>query len=89
MRENELFSIRVEEPYSADYDKCLDRAAEEKAEKARPKLMEKVENIAYYDIVFLGYPNWLAYHNLIQCTQGFQQTRENQRMDGLKQQKVY
>ena len=28
----DLFSIRVEEPYSADYDECLDRAADEKAE---------------------------------------------------------
>lgn len=54
----DLFSIRVKDPYSTDYDECLDRAAEEKAEEARPELMERVENIADYDIVFLGYPNW-------------------------------
>lgn len=54
----DLFSIRVKEPYSADYDECLERAAEEKAENARPELIEKVENIADYDTVFLGYPNW-------------------------------
>ena len=29
-----LFSIQVEAPYSTDYDRCLDRAADEKAEKA-------------------------------------------------------
>lgn len=46
------------EPYSADYDECLDRAAEEKAENIRPELIEKVENIGDYDTVFLGFPNW-------------------------------
>lgn len=54
----ELFSIRVEEPYPADYDACLDRAADEKAENARPKLAEKVSDLSEYDVVFLGYPNW-------------------------------
>lgn len=54
----ELFSIRVEEPYPADYDDCLDRAADEKAQNARPKLVEKVSNLSEFDVVFLGYPNW-------------------------------
>ena len=42
----DLFSIRVEEPYSADYDECLDRAADEKAENARSVLVEKVLDMA-------------------------------------------
>lgn len=50
----DLFSIRVKEPYSADYDECLDRAADEKAENARPVLVEKVLDMAGYDTVFLG-----------------------------------
>lgn len=54
----ELFSIKVEEPYPADYDACLERAADEKAGNARPKLTEKVSDISEYDTVFLGYPNW-------------------------------
>lgn len=54
----ERFSIRVEEPYPADYDACLKRAADEKAEKTRPKLAEKVSDISKYDTVFLGYPSW-------------------------------
>ena len=54
----DLFSIRVTEPYSSDYDQCLDRAAEEKAENARPALAETVENMEDYDTVFLGFPNW-------------------------------
>ena len=54
----DLHSIVVEEPYSSDYDECLDRAAEEKADNARPALTTHVENMADYDIVFLGFPNW-------------------------------
>lgn len=54
----DLFSIRVTEPYSSNYDKCLDRAADEKAEAARPELVGTVENIADYDTVYLGFPNW-------------------------------
>ena len=54
----DLHSIVVEEPYSSDYDECLDRAAEEKANNARPALTTHVENMADYDIVFLGFPNW-------------------------------
>ena len=53
----DLFSIRVTEPYSSDYDECLDRAADEKARNARPALADRVENMEEYDIIFLGYPN--------------------------------
>lgn len=54
----DLFSIQVTEPYSPDYDQCLDRAAEEKARNSRPALANRVEDMDKYDIVFLGYPNW-------------------------------
>lgn len=53
-----LFSIVVTEPYSSDYDECLDRAADEKADNARPALSTHVSNMEGYDIVFLGFPNW-------------------------------
>ena len=54
----DLHSIVVEEPYSSDYDQCLDRAADEKADNARPALASHVDNMEGYDIVFLGFPNW-------------------------------
>lgn len=54
----DLFSIQVTDPYSSDYDECLNRAADEKADNARPTLKGKVENLDKYDTVFLGYPNW-------------------------------
>ena len=54
----DLFSIRVTDPYSSDWDECLARANQERAENARPALEEKVEDLEQYDTVFLGYPNW-------------------------------
>lgn len=54
----DLFPIRVKESYSSDYEECLARAAEEKAENARPELAARVRNMDDYDVVFLGYPNW-------------------------------
>lgn len=54
----DLFSIQVEEPYSSDYDECMERASEERAESARPKLRARVEDMDSYDVVAIGYPNW-------------------------------
>lgn len=54
----DLFSIVVTEPYSDDCDECLDRAADEKAENARPELVYHVENMQEYDVIFLGFPSW-------------------------------
>lgn len=67
----DLFSITVTEPYSSDYDECLDRAADEKAEDAGPPLKSRVENMDSYDIVFLGFPNWwytvpMAVHSFVE-----------------------
>lgn len=54
----DLFPIIVSEPYSSDYDECLDRAANEKAENARSELVNHVDNMDDYDVIFLGFPNW-------------------------------
>src|SRR5699024_1352903 len=48
----DLFSIRVTEPYSSDWDECLDRANNERSQNARPELVEAVENIGDYEVVF-------------------------------------
>lgn len=68
---DDLFSIVVTEPYSSNYDECLDRAAEEEAENTRPELTDHVENMEDYDIVFLGFPNWwytvpMAIHSFLE-----------------------
>ncbi len=53
-----LYSIKVEKPYPADYNTTVNIGKEEQAEKARPALANHVENLADYDVIFLGYPNW-------------------------------
>lgn len=52
------FSIITEEPYSSDYDTCLNRAIEEHDDNTRPAIQGNIENMGDYDIVFLGFPNW-------------------------------
>lgn len=54
----DLFSIVVTDPYSSDYDECLARASDEKSAGTRLELTNHVENMADYDVIFLGYPNW-------------------------------
>ena len=67
----DLFSIVVTEPYSSDYDECLDRAADEKAANDRPELAYHVENMEQYDVIFRGFPNWwytvpMAVHSFLE-----------------------
>lgn len=54
----DLFSIRTAEPYSNVHEEVLDRAAEEKADRARPALTGTAIDMADYDVIFLAYPNW-------------------------------
>lgn len=54
----ELFPIQVTEAYPFDWDRCLGRANQEKADNVHPALSKTLDNIKEYDTVFLGYPNW-------------------------------
>lgn len=65
----DLFLIETENKYPADYDATDKQGAKESKENSRPKLASHVDHMDEYDTVYLGFPNWLAYHNLIKCTQ--------------------
>ena len=65
----DIFEITTVNKYSSDYNTVLDEAKAELNDNARPELSAKVENMEQYQTVIIGYPIWLAYHNLIQCTQ--------------------
>lgn len=54
----DLFEITPAIPYSANYEECVKQSKAEKEANARPALAKKVENLADYDVIFLGYPNW-------------------------------
>ena len=65
----DTFEIEAVNAYPETYDGLLDVSRQEMSDNARPEIAGTVDNMEDYDIVFVGYPNWLAYHNLIQCTQ--------------------
>ena len=55
----ELFEIKAETPYNADYQKCCDEAKPECQSKAlRPIKPIAGLDLAKYDVVFIGTPNW-------------------------------
>lgn len=54
----ELFAIHTETGYPADGGELIDYAAQEQEQNARPALTTHIENLADYDTIFIGYPNW-------------------------------
>lgn len=54
----DLFEIQAADPYPTSHDPCLERQMQEIEADARPALAKKVENIASYDTIFIGYPIW-------------------------------
>lgn len=56
--DSDIFEIVPSEPYSDDYNTVLDIAQEEQQQDARPAISESIDNIADYDVIYVGYPNW-------------------------------
>ena len=56
----DLFEIQCVTPYSSNYNTCLDEALRDQRANARPALKTHVSNMAQYDVIMLGYPNWWA-----------------------------
>lgn len=58
----DLFEIQPEQPYTADdldwTNKQSRSTVEMKNPKSRPAIKGKVENIAQYDTVYIGFPIW-------------------------------
>lgn len=54
----EMFEIKTVTLYSAGYQESVDVAKKEKETNARPALSTKVDNMADYDVIFIGYPIW-------------------------------
>lgn len=56
--DSDIFEIVPATPYSDDYDTVVDLAQVEQRENARPEIANSIENIADYDVVYVGFPNW-------------------------------
>ncbi|WP_425800441.1 flavodoxin [Desulfitobacterium sp. Sab5] len=54
----DLFSIEAVNAYPEDYTETTEVAKQELRANARPELTDQLENMASYDVIFLGYPNW-------------------------------
>ena len=56
----DIFRIEPKTAYPTNHKTLVSMAKTEQRNKARPELAAKVENLAQYDVIFLGYPNWWA-----------------------------
>ncbi len=53
-----LFRIQPVQKYPTQYDQCTQTAKSEQDANVRPALSNRVENMAQYDVIYLGYPVW-------------------------------
>ena len=60
MTGGDLFEIRPVHGYGPDFDGAVEQARRELRENARPPLKETVSDIRSYDVVFVGFPNWVG-----------------------------
>lgn len=53
-----LLEIKPVNPYPADYDECVQKAKEDIKAGVRPELIPANTDVAFYDVIFIGSPNW-------------------------------
>lgn len=58
---SDIFEIKTVKSYPKDYTETTNVAQKELRENSRPELTEIVDNMDFYDIIYIGYPNWLPY----------------------------
>lgn len=56
---SDLVEIETVDDYTDDYDALLAQAREEVATSYCPPITTKIEDIASYDVIFVGYPIWV------------------------------
>lgn len=54
----DIFQIKPVIEYSADYDECTKEAQRDKRANARPEFKNAPKDIAEYDTIYIGYPNY-------------------------------
>lgn len=55
-----IFRITPKTPYTTNYNEVLNVAQEEKRNKSRPEIKDKIDDEVFnkYNVVYLGYPIW-------------------------------
>ncbi len=56
----DLFEIKTKEPYPERIVDVLRVARQEQKANVRPELAKNINNLADYDVIFLGYPIWCS-----------------------------
>lgn len=64
----DLFRIQTVTPYPEDYTEATRVAQDELSGNARPELAEMVADMDYYEVIYLGYPNWWGTMPMAVCT---------------------
>lgn len=54
----DVFKIEMKNPYSKEYNACIQEAKADKQKNARPDLISMPESIDGYDTIILAYPNY-------------------------------
>jgi flavodoxin len=54
----DLVELDLVKPYSRNYNTCIDEAKRDQEQNARPELKTTLPNLAQYEVIYLGYPNW-------------------------------
>ena len=54
----DLVELKTVKPYPKDYNTVVDQAKAEQNAGFRPEIATRLDNLADYDTVFIGYPSW-------------------------------
>jgi flavodoxin len=65
---SDLFQIQTVKPYPEDYTETTRVAQDELSGNARPELTDMVGDMASYEVIYLGYPNWWGTMPMAVCT---------------------
>ncbi len=54
----ELIALELKEPYPENYEQIVKQVARENETGFLPTLKTEIEDIAKYDVIFIGFPTW-------------------------------
>lgn len=54
----ELFQIEPIQPYSKEYNACIEEAKADQKRDARPELKSYPKSLDSYEVIYLGFPNY-------------------------------
>lgn len=64
----DTFEIKQKKPYPNNYNECIKVAREDLKRNNRPELLETIDNLDDYDVIYLGYPNYWGVMPMVMWT---------------------